>query len=68
MFAMTGADFDTSRLADGAGLINMRDRLGAVGGALRVESDGHGTRIYGVVPVSAASVDPTAVFPAHSQA
>jgi len=40
MFAMTGADFDTSRLADGAGLINMRDRLGAVGGALRVESDG----------------------------
>jgi signal transduction histidine kinase len=30
----------------------MRDRLGAVGGTLRVESDGgNGTRISGVVPV-----------------
>jgi len=53
-----GAGFETSRLADGAGLTNMRDRLGAVGGTLRVESDGaHGTRIQGVVPVSGSQID-----------
>ena len=63
-----GAGFEAGRLGDGAGLTNMRDRLGAVGGTLRVESDGRGTRIHGVVPVSAGSVDPTAVFPAQSQA
>ena len=54
-----GAGFETNGLADGAGLTNMRDRLGAVGGTLRVQSDGHGTRIHGVVPASARSVDPT---------
>jgi len=54
-----GAGFETNGLADGAGLTNMRDRLGAVGGTLRVQSDGHGTRIHGVVPASASSVDPT---------
>ncbi len=47
-----GAGFDTNRHADGIGLTNMRDRLGAVGGTLRVESNGSGTRIHGVVPVS----------------
>jgi signal transduction histidine kinase len=46
-----GAGFVTNGLADGAGLTNMRDRLGAVGGTLGVESDGaHGTRIKGVLP------------------
>jgi signal transduction histidine kinase len=54
-----GAGFETNGLADGAGLTNMRDRLGAVGGTLRVQSDGQGTRIHGVVPASASSVDPT---------
>jgi len=63
-----GAGFEAGRLGDGAGLTNMRDRLGAVGGTLRVESNGRGSRIHGVVPVSAGSVDPTAVFPAQSQA
>jgi signal transduction histidine kinase len=53
-----GAGFETSRNAEGAGLTNMRDRLGAVGGTLRVESDGHGTRICGVVPVAQASIGP----------
>ena len=48
-----GAGFAPGRNGEGAGLTNMRDRLGAVGGMLRVESDGHGTRINGVVPVSA---------------
>ena len=54
-----GAGFETNGLADGAGLTNMRDRLGAVGGTLRVQTDGHGTRIHGVVPASAGSVDLT---------
>jgi signal transduction histidine kinase len=53
-----GGGFETSRQAEGAGLTNMRDRLGAVGGTLRVESDGHGTRIQGVVPIDGASVKP----------
>jgi signal transduction histidine kinase len=48
-----GPGFTPERDGEGAGLTNMRDRLGAVGGTLRVESDGHGTRIHGVVPVSA---------------
>jgi signal transduction histidine kinase len=47
-----GVGFDSSHLGDGAGHTNMRDRLGAVGGTLRVESSaGRGTRIEGVVPV-----------------
>ncbi len=54
-----GAGFQTNPDSEGAGLTNMRDRLGAVGGTLRVQSDGHGTRIHGVVPASARSVDPT---------
>jgi signal transduction histidine kinase len=49
-----GGGFAPGRNGQGAGLTNMRDRLGAVGGTLRVESDGHGTRIHGVVPVSTA--------------
>jgi signal transduction histidine kinase len=36
----------------GAGFANMHDRLGALGGTLRVESaPGRGTRVTGVVPV-----------------
>ncbi len=47
-----GAGFEAGRQIEGAGLTNMRDRLGAVGGTLSVESDGsNGTRISGVVPV-----------------
>jgi signal transduction histidine kinase len=49
-----GAGFENSQYGDGAGLTNMRDRLGAVGGTLRVESSaGQGTRIHGALPVSA---------------
>ena len=48
-----GAGFEPGQQAAGAGLTNMRDRLGAVGGTLRIESNGHGTRINGVVPVAA---------------
>jgi signal transduction histidine kinase len=61
-----GAGFVTNGLADGAGLTNMRDRLGAVGGTLRVESDGaHGTRIQGVVPTSGTHIDRTPLVPAN---
>jgi signal transduction histidine kinase len=58
-----GAGFETNRHADGAGLTNMRDRLGAVGGSLRVESSETGTRIHGVVPVSEASINRPQGFP-----
>jgi signal transduction histidine kinase len=35
----------------GAGFTNMLDRLGALGGSLRVESaEGKGTRVVGLVP------------------
>src|SRR6266480_3004787 len=47
-----GAGFATTDHADGAGLTNMRDRLGAVGGSMRVESSDRGTCIRGVVPMS----------------
>jgi signal transduction histidine kinase len=46
-----GGGFDSSA-ENGAGLTNMRDRLGAVGGTLRVASaPGQGTRVHGAVPV-----------------
>ena len=38
----------------GAGIVNIRDRLAAVGGELRVDSGhGRGTRITGVIPTGA---------------
>jgi signal transduction histidine kinase len=50
-----GAGFETQSDQLGAGLVNMRDRLGAVGGSLSLESAvGKGTRVQGVVPVSDA--------------
>jgi signal transduction histidine kinase len=48
-----GAGFDTTGSSPGAGLTNMNDRLGAVGGTLTVESrTGDGTRIRGAIPVA----------------
>jgi signal transduction histidine kinase len=49
-----GPGFAPGRNGEGAGFTNMRDRLGAVGGTLRVESDEHGTRVHGAVSVLAA--------------
>ena len=51
-----GVGFEVGRRDEGAGLTNMRDRLGAVGGTLRLQSEpGHGTRVSGVLPVSATN-------------
>lgn len=46
-----GAGFDTAAMGTGHGFINMRDRIGAIGGRLDVTSrPGEGTRIAGHVP------------------
>jgi signal transduction histidine kinase len=47
-----GAGFDAADPRMGAGFTNMKDRLGAIGGALTVESQpGAGARISGRIPV-----------------
>ena len=47
-----GAGFDPANRAGGAGFTNMNDRLGAMGGALRVDAaPGKGTRISGAIPL-----------------
>ena len=54
IFSVTddGMGFDTRARAQGAGFTNMNDRLGAVGGTLRVESTlGAGTRVTGTIPL-----------------
>jgi signal transduction histidine kinase len=51
-----GRGFDPRTGHMGAGFTNMLDRLGALGGSLRVESaEGKGTRVVGLVP--AARID-----------
>jgi signal transduction histidine kinase len=50
--ADTGAGFDQGVSVAGHGFVNMRDRLGAVGGALTVDTGaGAGTRISGHIPL-----------------
>jgi signal transduction histidine kinase len=47
-----GVGFNPAAEAGGAGLTNMTDRLGALGGSLRIEaSPGRGTRIVGAIPL-----------------
>jgi signal transduction histidine kinase len=47
-----GPGFDPRSSRSGAGLTNMADRLGAIGGRLRVESTlGGGTRVTGTIPL-----------------
>jgi signal transduction histidine kinase len=47
-----GAGFDPEAISRGAGLTNMADRLAALGGDVRVESEpGRGTTVTGRVPV-----------------
>jgi signal transduction histidine kinase len=48
-----GAGLDPAAKATGTGFVNMRDRLGAIGGSLRVESSpGAGTSVLGVLPLT----------------
>jgi signal transduction histidine kinase len=47
-----GSGLDPGRTTFGAGLTNMRDRLEAIGGELRIESAlGAGTRVVGTIPL-----------------
>jgi signal transduction histidine kinase len=47
-----GVGFDPQKRGLGAGFVNMSDRLGAVGGTLRVDSaPGRGTRVTGAFPL-----------------
>jgi signal transduction histidine kinase len=49
-----GSGFESNGQSAGAGLTNMRDRLGAVGGTITVQSaPGRGTNLSGTVPVGA---------------
>ena len=51
--ADTGAGFDISQRGSGSGFVNMTDRLGAMGGTVRVESaPGRGTKIRGRIPLA----------------
>jgi signal transduction histidine kinase len=51
--ADNGAGFDVRKRGAGAGFTNMNDRLGAIGGTLRVESaPGRGTKILGTIPLT----------------
>jgi signal transduction histidine kinase len=48
-----GAGFSRPRAREGAGLTNMRDRLGAVGGSLEITSKrSSGTRVLGSIPLA----------------
>jgi signal transduction histidine kinase len=48
-----GSGLDPARGGGGAGLTNMRDRLGAIGGSLRIESvPGRGTIVGGAIPLT----------------
>ena len=48
-----GAGFDAAAKATGTGFVNMADRLGAIGGNLRVDSTpGGGTTVVGVLPLA----------------
>ena len=49
-----GEGFEAGEIAPGDGLLNMRDRMGAVGGRLEVRSAvGSGTTVIGTIPVRA---------------
>lgn len=54
-----GAGLPDGYSSHGAGLTNMRDRLGAMGGTLAIESNfGRGTRVMGAVPVRPVELAP----------
>ncbi|MDQ6876774.1 MAG: ATP-binding protein, partial [Candidatus Dormibacteraeota bacterium] len=48
----SGAGFEPTARPGGAGMTNMMDRVGAVGGTLRVDSSlGRGTTVSGAIPL-----------------
>lgn len=48
-----GVGFDVRRTGASAGFTNMNDRVGAIGGTLRVESaPGRGTKVAGAIPLA----------------
>jgi signal transduction histidine kinase len=48
-----GAGFDPTTVQRGSGLTNLADRLAALGGTLRIDSQpGHGTRVTGRLPAA----------------
>ena len=56
-----GAGFDVRRGKVGAGFTNMSDRVGAIGGSMRVESAlGQGTTVSGAIPLEAKPAASTA--------
>jgi len=59
MVSDDGAGFDVAARGTGAGFTNMLDRLGALGGTLRVESaPSKGTRVVGAIPALAQEPAP----------
>ena len=55
LFSVTddGPGFDVAAARGGHGYMNMADRLGAIGGTVRWQSDpGHGASVYGSVPLT----------------
>ncbi len=55
-----GRGFDAAESSPGAGLQNMVDRIGALGGELKIQSlPGQGTRVSGTVPMGAAPGEAT---------
>jgi signal transduction histidine kinase len=64
-----GPGFDPADAHDGIGLQNMRDRLGAAGGRVKVEScSGQGTLVAALAPLShpSAATAPTNAHDVHS--
>jgi signal transduction histidine kinase len=60
----TGAGFDLATHPRGAGMTNMMDRVGAVGGSFRVDSSpGRGTRVVGTIPLRVGAGVPTGEVP-----
>jgi signal transduction histidine kinase len=51
-----GVGFEVRRTGTSGGFTNMNDRLGAIGGTLRVESaPGRGTKLAGAIPLADGS-------------
>jgi signal transduction histidine kinase len=53
-----GLGFEAATVADGHGFVNMRDRLGALGGRLEIKSSPAGTTIIGRIPLDEVPDEP----------